>query len=123
MHVSPYTAVDRAITAWAAEHQLLVCVNYKDYEVRSADVRRPRRSLRQRLPFQIWVDVPGGCSNSVPIDRVAPALDGSASSYPITFNFFSGTASCFRGPTFGPIALKCSVWAWKSNAASSFQIS
>jgi hypothetical protein len=58
MRANPYTAVDLAINAWAAEHQLQVCTVYKDYEVRSVDIPRHRRWLRQRYPFQIWIDVP-----------------------------------------------------------------
>jgi hypothetical protein len=57
---SPYSAVDPAITAWAADNGLRVGTNFLDCEVRSVDIERPRRLFLWRHPFQIWVERPEG---------------------------------------------------------------
>ena len=47
-----YAPVDAGIHAWAERHQLHLCTEYKDYEVRSFNIPHAHKN------FQIWIDPP-----------------------------------------------------------------
>ncbi len=51
--IASYARIDSAIHQWRQDHLLMLCTDYKDYDVRSVDVVEP-----SGMRCQVWIDPP-----------------------------------------------------------------